>query len=120
MNHLQNIIYYIYFLYIKILYLTCNLLINQSFILLSNNTGIQKLYFHRRRYIEADKRHLIFHYGGKEISNYGKLSDLKNRLSKENCFRCNNSYTCNNTHGMKNDWNSTAPSHQVYLQVLYM
>lgn len=76
-------------------HLTYELLINQPFILLSNNTGIQKLYCHKLRYIETGNRQLIFHYDGEEISNYGKLSDLENQLPKESFFRCNNSYIVN-------------------------
>ncbi len=76
-------------------HLTYKHLINQPFILLSNNTGIRKLYCHKLRYIETGNRQLIFHYDGEEISNYGKLSDLENQLPKENFFRCNNSYIVN-------------------------
>lgn len=76
-------------------HLTYELLINQPFILLSNNSGIQKLYCHKLRYIETGNRQLIFHYDGTQISNYGKLSDLENLLSKESFFRCNNSYIVN-------------------------
>ena len=76
-------------------HLTYKHLINRPFILLSNNTGIQKLYCHKLRYIETGNRQLIFHYDGEEISNYGKLSDLENQLPKENFFRCNNSYIVN-------------------------
>lgn len=76
-------------------HLTYELLINRPFILLSNNTGIQKLYCNKLRYIETGNRQLIFHYDGEEISNYGKLSDLENQLPKENFFRCNNSYIVN-------------------------
>lgn len=76
-------------------HLTYEILINRPFILLSNNTGIRKLYCHKLRYIETGNRQLIFHYDGEEISNYGKLSDLETQLPKENFFRCNNSYIVN-------------------------
>lgn len=76
-------------------HLTHELLINQSFILLSNNTGLQKLYCHKLRYIETGNRQLIFHYDGEEIANYGKLSDFEKKLSQESFFRCNNSYIVN-------------------------
>lgn len=76
-------------------HLTYELLINHPFILLSNNTGIQKLYCHKLRYIETGNRQLIFHYDGEEIFNYGKLSDWENQLPKESFFRCNNSYIVN-------------------------
>jgi len=76
-------------------YLTYEFLINRHFILLSNNTGIQKLYCHKLRYIETGNRQLVFHYDGEEISNYGKLSNLEKQLPNENFFRCNNSYIVN-------------------------
>lgn len=76
-------------------HLTYEILINRPFILLSSNIGIQKLYCHKLRYIETGNRQLIFHYDGKEIYNYGKLSDLQNQLPKESFFRCNNSYIVN-------------------------
>ena len=52
-------------------HLTYELLINRAFFLLSNNTGFQKLYCNKLRYIETGNRQLIFHYDGEEISNYG-------------------------------------------------
>lgn len=76
-------------------HLTYEPLVKQPFILLSNNTGIQKLYCHKLHYIETGNRQLIFHYDGESISNYGKLSDLEKQLPKESFFRCNNSYIVN-------------------------
>lgn len=69
--------------------------LTDAYLLVSNRDGQYKIHHSRLRYIETEKRHLVFHYGRKLIRYANRICDYEDKLPKEIFFRCNNSFIVN-------------------------
>lgn len=69
--------------------------LTDPYLLVSNRDGQYKIHFSRLRYIETEKRHLIFHYGRELVRYPNRICDSEDDLPKETFFRCNNSFIVN-------------------------
>ncbi len=69
--------------------------VSEPFLDLFCKGGYYRLYYLKCRYIETDKRYLIFHCENREFRTFGKISDLSQKLPPNIFFRCNNSYIVN-------------------------
>lgn len=96
-NHIVKPIYYQIVLqemekYIKAEYDSC---LERLHFWIAGQNGYHKLYYSRLRYIETEKRYLIFHYENHLLRRADKICDYEKKLPKKSFFRCNNSFIVN-------------------------
>lgn len=75
--------------------LQINISVPEPFLWLTTRKGHFKLYFSKCRFIETDRRSLIFHCEGSILRKNGKISSILEKLPGHLFFRCNNSYIVN-------------------------
>lgn len=76
-------------------FLNYEYLLSESFLWISNQNGMFKIYYSRLRFIETDYRHLLLHYDNMVFRHPARISEFEAGLSKDMFFRCNNSYIVN-------------------------
>lgn len=69
--------------------------VSEPFLWLNTKKGHFKLYYSQCRFIETDRRDLIFHCENRIIRKTGKISSILEKLPGSLFFRCNNSYIVN-------------------------
>lgn len=69
--------------------------VSEPFLWLNTRKGHFKLYYCKCRFIETDRRNLIFHCEGSILRKNGKISEILEMLPNRLFFRCNNSYVVN-------------------------
>lgn len=69
--------------------------VSEPFLWLNTRKGHFKLYYSKCRFIETDRRSLVFHCEGSILRKNGKISEILEKFPNRLFFRCNNSYVVN-------------------------
>lgn len=59
------------------------------------NGQVERIPLNRVIFFESQKRKIIIHMSGEDVTYYGKMNDLENALPDEQFFRCHQSYIVN-------------------------